>query len=209
MKKTHLMYKAATRLGNINRFAQIKLDKPYNGAEHSFRVGILAMLIVDDYNLRNPDKKINVEEVLRKALIHDLEESVIGDIATPVKNRSKDFKEAYKTLGIEVMKEDVLSGSPLPELYFKMWVEDKSDLSGEIIKLADGLEAFSTANYELRRGNMSLKSAFYALKAGLEKPEMMGLFEKYPYAKSFFDKHSKFPKHIQALVSEVEDGEEF
>lgn len=203
------MYKAATRLGNINRFAQIKLDKPYNGAEHSFRVGILAMLIVDDYNLRHPNNQISVEEVLRKSLIHDLEESVIGDIATPVKNRSVEFKEAYKTLGITVMKEDVLEGSPLPDLYFKMWVEDKSNESGEVIKLADGLEAFSTANYELRRGNMSLKAAYYSLKAGLEKPEMMALMEKYPYAKSFFDKHSKFPKNIQGLVSEVEDGEEF
>ena len=201
----HQLYKAATRLGNSFRFANLKLDKPYTGAEHSFRVAILAMLIVDDYNNLNPKTPINVEEVLRKALIHDLEESKLGDIPTPVKNRSAQFKEAYMALGKEIMKDEIVAGSPNEELYLKLWVEDKKGLTGEVIKVADALEALSTAHYEIRRGNLSIKRAFLNLKASVQTPEMMALFEKFPYAKSFCDKHTWFPKHIEKLLLESDD----
>lgn len=207
-EKKHQLYKAAARLGNTYRFANLKLDKPYTGAEHSFRVAILAMTICDEYNNRNPSNKVNVEEVLRKAILHDLEESLLGDIPTPVKNRSKAFKEAYVALGVEVMKEDVLAGSPNPEYYLKLWVEDKKGETGEVIKLADGLEALSTAHYEIRRGNLSLKQAFFNLKAAMEAPEMKNLMEKYTYAKSFFEKHSVFPPSLEKLLLEKPNPEE-
>lgn len=205
----HNLYKAAVRLGNTYRFAQLKLDKPYNGAEHSFRVAILAMTIVHDYNNKNPNKQVNTEEVLLKALLHDLEESLIGDISTPVKNRSQDFKQAYLTLAKELVREDVFKGSPNPELYQKLWEEDKKDETGEIIKLADGLEALSTAHYEILRGNLSLKNAFINLKNSMSKPEIMGLMEKYHYAKQFFLDHSTFPEALQSLLDATNNEQDF
>lgn len=108
------------------------------------------MNIVDKYNLQNPDKKINVEEVLRKCLIHDVEEAVMGDIPSPIKNMDPDFKMAYKNLSIKVMKEIVLPGSAMPEEYLRLWIEDKSGDTGEVVLLADILEAFNTACYETK-----------------------------------------------------------
>lgn len=206
-EKKHNLYKAAVRLGNTLRFTNLKLDRPYNGAEHSFRVATLSAIILADYNKRNPEKQINGEEVLLKAIFHDLEEGWISDIATPVKNRSQDFKTAYLTLAKEIVKEEVFKGSPHPELYQKLWEEDKKGETGEIIKLADGLEALSTAHYEILRGNLSLKKAFYNIKGAFGTPEMMGLMEKYPYAKSFYDDHSSFPELIEQILqaSTIED----
>ena len=84
-------YKYVCKLGSVKRFAVDNLKYPYSVAEHSYRVAMLSMLIVDDYNLKNHNK-INPEEVLRKALIRDLEEVKMGDIPSPAKNVNKKVK---------------------------------------------------------------------------------------------------------------------
>lgn len=189
MVKRSKLYKAACNLTSIKRFANLKLDKEYSAGEHSFRVGILSMMIADDYNKRNPKNKVNVEEVLRKALIHDLEESVIGDIPTPAKKRHKAFNDAYKVLAEDIMENDILVDSPLPELYLSLWINDKTGLSGEVIKIADGLEALKTSFYELKRGNTCLYKVHTRLASALNSPEMKELREKFPLANEMYHQH--------------------
>lgn len=203
-KNQFALYNAATRLGNIYRFASLKLDKPYNGAEHSFRVAVLAMCIVDQYNLNNPKIPISEIEVIRKSLLHDLEESLMGgDLPTPIKNRSKKFKEEYLALGTELMKETV-SDSPMPEYYLKLWKEDKSGESGEVVRVADWLEALSAAHYEIIRGNLSMKMAYYNLREMGETDLIKSLLEKYPYARDFYNEKNSVPQSIQTLLNEIE-----
>lgn len=201
-KNPNALYNAATRLGNIYRFASLKLDKPYNGAEHSFRVAVLAMCIADQYNVTHPTKKINVEEVLRKALLHDIEESLMGgDLPTPIKNRSAKFKAEYLALGTELMKETV-QDSPLPEYYLKLWKEDKQQESGEVIRVADWLEALSAAHYEIIRGNLSMKIAYYNLREMGSDMELV--LEKYPYARDFYNEKKSVPQSIQTLLDAID-----
>lgn len=203
-KNKHALYNAATRLGNINRFATLKLDKPYNGAEHSFRVSMLSMLIVDEFNKQNPENKVCPETVIRKALVHDIEESLMGgDLPTPVKNRSPQFKAEYLALGTELFKETV-KDSPMPEYYLKLWQEDKKGDTGDIVRLADWLEALSSAYYEIIRGNLSMKSAYYNLKDMANDPLIQSLLEKYTYAKDFYLTKIAIPKSIQAILDENE-----
>ena len=202
------LYKWACRLSNSKRFANLKLDKEYSGAEHCFRVAILAMTLADDYQNRT-GKKLNVEEILRKAILHDIEEAILGDIPTPVKNRSQDFKNEYKKLAEVVMNEDILPHSPNPETYLKLWKEDKDGESGEVIILADGLEALSTAYYELKRGNMSLKKAFKNLKATMESEKLQILMDKYPLAREFYNRHINLPKTLQKWIDSSSDEYEY
>ena len=202
------LYKWACRLSNSKRFANLKLDKEYSGAEHCFRVAILAMTLADDYQNRT-GKKLNVEEILRKALLHDIEEAILGDIPTPVKNRSQDFKNEYKKLAEVVMTQDILPDSPMPELYLKLWKEDKDGESGEIIILADALEALSTAYYELKRGNMSLKKAFKNLRANIESEKIQTLMKKYPLSIEFYNRHINLPKTLQKWIDSSSDEYEY
>lgn len=204
----YALYNAAMRLGNIYRFASLKLDKPYNGAEHSFRVAVLSMCIADQYNSNHPTKQINIEEVLRKALLHDIEESLMGgDLPTPIKNRSAQFKAEYLKLGTELMAETV-KHSPMPEQYLKLWKEDKSGESGEVIRVADWLEALSSAHYEIIRGNLSMKMAYYNLREMGQSKILQSLLEKYPYARDFYNEKKSVPQSIQTLLDEI-DSQDF
>ena len=196
-----MMYKYICKLSNVARFAGKKLNHPYNTAEHSFRVASLSMLIVDDYNHKNPKNKINTEEVLRKALLHDLEESFINDIPTPAKKRNIKFMEAYDELSTEVMT-NVIIGDNLvnKELYLKLWKEDKKGETGEIILLADKLEAWDTCLYELSLGNLTLKKAYIELGKWFVTQEGKRLFKKYPYAKEFFLNVRKIEKELKEFL---------
>lgn len=61
-----------------------------NDVEHSYRVAILCWMLIDEYKL-----KLNVEKVLRYALLHDLAETYAGDISLykNVSQEDKDKKE--------------------------------------------------------------------------------------------------------------------
>ena len=61
------------KLVDVPRFSGKTLNCKYSVGEHSFRVAYIALAVADQYNIENPDSPINVEEVLRKALIHDVE----------------------------------------------------------------------------------------------------------------------------------------
>lgn len=71
-------------VGNLKRVKRTgwvlrKVPNPESVAEHSFRTAVLAMVVVDEFGL-----KVNKEKLLKMALIHDLAESVTGDL-TPYK----------------------------------------------------------------------------------------------------------------------------
>jgi 5'-deoxynucleotidase YfbR-like HD superfamily hydrolase len=50
-------------------------------ADHSFRMAVLVSMISDDNNDNNKNIKINKWKATRMALIHDLSEAIVGDIA--------------------------------------------------------------------------------------------------------------------------------
>tara|TARA_Y100000034_G_scaffold33928_1_gene41487 strand:- start:9403 stop:10071 length:669 start_codon:yes stop_codon:yes gene_type:complete len=145
------------KMVNVNRFLGKKLDCPYSIGEHSYRVACLSMAIVDAYNKENKEK-INLEEVLRKALIHDMEETITGDVPSPVKKLGN-MREELRKVSYIIM-EKILSSSPLPDLYLKMWKEDKDGKTGEVISYADKLEGLLVCYYELKRGNRYLEKPF-------------------------------------------------
>jgi 5'-deoxynucleotidase YfbR-like HD superfamily hydrolase len=182
------------KLSNINRFASYKLDRGYSVADHCFRTSILAMQIADHYNKHNKNQ-VNVEEVLRKALLHDIEEASTGDIPQPIKVRCEEFKAAYKKLAKIIVKEDIMSGNEFAEFYTSLWENDKQGQSGEIILIADVLEGFQTVTMELRRGNNSLKGAYENILKELNKPKLSALLEKYQFAKMIYLEYANLTNH--------------
>lgn len=196
MTKKNSLYKYACRLTSIKRFAALKLDREYSAATHSFRVAILAMMIADDYNNHNPTTPINVEEVLRKALLHDLEEAFIGDIPTPAKKMLAEFNEAYDKLAEKVMKEEILASCPEPEMYFGIWKDQKTGDTGEIIKLADTLEALCTTFYELKRGNVVISKAHSKFIEWFDSETGKKLLAKYPLAQGMYEENKFDPNYL-------------
>lgn len=196
------MYKYVCRLTSVRRYGSLELDRPISVAEHCLRVSVLGMIIADQYNKENPTKKISVEEVMRKAQCHDLEEAIMGDMESPIKNLDPDFKIAYKKLATRVMEEMILPGSPEPELYLKLWMEDKDGESGQVVAIADMLEAFCTACYELKRGNKVLSSAFNKYVEEFEKGKGAPLLKKFTLAKQIYLENKSMVNSNEALNDE-------
>jgi 5'-deoxynucleotidase YfbR-like HD superfamily hydrolase len=184
MENKNSLYKYACRLTSIKRFAALKLDREYSAATHTFRVAILSMMIVDDYNSRNPDKPINGEEAF------------IGDIPTPAKKMLPEFSDAYEKLAEIVMKDEVLKTCPEPEKYFALWKDQKSGETGEVIKLADTLEALCTTFYELKRGNVVISKAHKKFIEWFNSDLGQKLLTKYPLAKEIFEANQFDPNYL-------------
>ena len=149
------------KLTSVPRFTGSYLVQPQSGADHAYRVAMLALQMVDDYNHRNPSTPISREEVLMKALIHDVEESVIGDLPSPVKYITPEFREAVRVVEENVMENVVLADAgPQSKEYYQLWLNAKKDESGKIVKIADKLEGFIKINFEIKQGNAGLTDAY-------------------------------------------------
>lgn len=151
------------KLTSTPRFIGSYLVQPQSGADHAFRVAMIGLQMVDDYNLNHKKKdQISREEVLLKCLLHDVEESVIGDLPTPVKYITPEFRESVRIVEEKAMQEFVLKNAgPHKDEYYSLWLNAKKDKSGKIVKVADKLEGFIKINFEIRQGNAGLIPAYY------------------------------------------------
>lgn len=173
------------KLSNVTRFVGKRMDMNYNVAEHSYRVAQIAMIICDDYNSRS-DKKIDTLEVLKKALLHDLEESLLGDIPTPLKkigNLREELRKAGKiALETEILDKELVNRDE----YLKLWIEDKDNETGEVIVLADTLDILITSHKEFERGNTPFKKI---KDRSIDKLEELPYFSKYPILQTIIESY--------------------
>lgn len=182
------------KMVNVHRFAGKKLDCPYTIGEHSYRVACLSMFIVDQYNKENPNNPICMETALRKSLLHDLEETVTGDIPSPVKKYGN-LRNELRLASECIMEDMILKNSPQPELYKKLWVEDKEGVAGEVIKVSDKLEGLLVCYYEVKRGNKYLEKPFISHVQWFESNEGKELLNKFSFAKNEYDKVKDYVTH--------------
>jgi putative hydrolase of HD superfamily len=109
-------------------------------AEHSFGNAMLCLLLAQ----QQPD--LNVEKILRMALIHDLGEVYVGDL-TPTD--AVDPQEKYAMEKQAVLK--ILSALPAGKVLLENWEEYEAQVTPEarFVKQVDRLEfALQAAQYE-------------------------------------------------------------
>jgi len=97
--------KAAESLKMIRRMGWVEagIQRPESVADHSFACAVLAMILGDL-------KGLNADRMIRMALLHDLHESLTGDI-TPRQRRDT---ERRKKLLEDKAQERILSELPTP-----------------------------------------------------------------------------------------------
>ena len=106
MEKYLEMFKRFRNLSNIDRCNQVPKIKFYSVAEHSYYCALLAMIFCDLIALHD-NKILNKEEILKKALLHDLEESITGDILYPTHNLNVDFKKELESVRYMTVNEEL------------------------------------------------------------------------------------------------------
>lgn len=139
-------FKYARRLSNIRRCGTLRMIHSQNVAEHSFYAAILAMEIMRELDARNFEG-IDHGEVLEKVLLHDLEETITGDMPYPFKRSSKSMAEKISAAKDTLVKE-----------FYPPWmaqknIEAKKYPLGPIVVAADYLELHAYCLEEKWLGN--------------------------------------------------------
>ena len=111
------MLKTIPRQGWIEK---LEIDHPESVADHSYTVSTMSMVLSDLEGL-------NTEKIIKMALLHDLSESIIGDI-TPntITNDEKILKENQAMKQILKNLPDKITGS-----YLEIWNELRSETSAD------------------------------------------------------------------------------
>lgn len=141
------------RLRWIQRWGLKRNVSPENVMEHSWQVTTIAHALAELANANG--KQINVGEVIKAALYHDVSEIITGDLPTPVKYHSSTIRDAYKAIEKEA-EQELLEKLPtkLRPAYENYLLSDQIPHDIELlVKAADLISALIKCNYEVRAGN--------------------------------------------------------
>ena len=152
VKSTLLLefFKSSANLKNISRqgwIDKLSLTNPESVADHTFSMAIIGMVLSDS-------KNYDTEKILKMILLHDLAESITGDI-TPEKKPKND----KVILENKIMK-NILANLPkiLQIQYLKIWEEYQENKSSDA-KFVHQIDKFE----------MALQAKIYQKQTSLEK----------------------------------------
>ena len=132
---------------------KLGVNNPESVADHSYSTAVMSMILSDLQGL-------NSEKIIKMALLHDLAESIIGDI-TP-DHITKNEKNSKENL---VMKQ-ILKNLPskITKQYFEIWAEYQKNSSQEAILIHD-----------IDKLEMAFQAKFYQDK-GIPKEKLQTFF---------------------------------
>lgn len=139
------------RLRHTFRYSALPVVFRENVAEHSFWTALIGMTIAAEIS---GDSQL-IGEVAAKALLHDIEESMTGDLIRDMKYHDGDVRDAIRKVEVEFARSifEAIGGQAgnLLEVYWRMAKDDSP--SGRIVALADLLCVISYVDHEQSLGN--------------------------------------------------------
>jgi len=151
---------AIRSLMTVGRFSVYKCHFREDVAQHSYYTALYAMVLADLEKKRGT--KVDVERLLRMALLHDAEEARTGDIHHPFKHQDAAFAEKLDDRALDWFEN--LMGSLPPDLaheYIRLRRSSREISATEvsILKAADKIEALLWAYEEYLLGNVHVRKA--------------------------------------------------
>jgi len=159
VKKNYHFFAFLSRMKYITRWGLMRNTSTENIQEHSLQVSMLAhALAVISNTCFNGN--VNPDRVAVLAIYHDSNETLTGDLPTPIKYFNPSIQRAYKELE-DVSKTKLLSMLPdeLKGEYQKILFFDENSAEGRIVKAADRLSAYIKCVEEEKAGNTEFKKA--------------------------------------------------
>jgi 5'-deoxynucleotidase len=148
------------RMHSVQRYSSVPVIRSENVAEHSWQMVMICYLIGHD--LINQGVKLDMGKLLSRAAVHDVSETLSGDIIRSYKHSSESMEEACHHADIINMRKFVAEIDPdvhsRPGKMLEMnWRRAKDDdLEGQIVKLADLLCVVSYCVAENALGNRAI-----------------------------------------------------
>jgi len=141
-------------LDRVVRFSTHTRIRDQSISEHSYHVALYAMLLADlEESFGN---KVDKTKLLKTALLHDLEESMTGDIIYSFKHGDERLLREIRRLSSDFFKELIDKLPPeIAKEYFELWKnsKDMNTIEGRIIEAADKLEGLMYSIEEFSLGN--------------------------------------------------------
>ncbi|OAA30889.1 hydrolase [Kosmotoga arenicorallina S304] len=138
------------------RWNRLKRNVETTVAGHSFYVAVIAYLLALMEN--EVGNNVNSLEVVKKALLHDIPESLTGDIITPTKRKVKGFEEVISRVEEKMVSERLLVHMPESialELKQRM-LDPFGGTEGKLVRAADLTAAVVECLMEIKTGNAQL-----------------------------------------------------
>lgn len=142
---------------------------PDNDATHSFRVASLALFNGLLERERFGIEHIDLYRLVGKSVLHDLPEIVSGDVVSNIKHRSPELKQAFEQYERQTAENmiDRLPASFRETLHDFMADPKSSDYEGEMVDIADKLDALIKAGLEMRN-NPHYAETYYDQLVGIQ-----------------------------------------
>ena len=160
----------------MDRYSQTRLSNPESVLEHTGWVCMCSFFI--GMELKSFGEEIDMGLLMSKAVIHDVEEVIVGDIANPTKYYSSALTQQIHSLS-EHAAGTLLSPFESGKQLFDLWVEAKYGKEGYIVALADKLAVVYKVHQEVVGfGNSTIKDHVKGLEEALHYLDgEMGLSE--------------------------------
>jgi 5'-deoxynucleotidase YfbR-like HD superfamily hydrolase len=144
------------RLAAIRRFSSMHVNRPESVAEHIGFASIYAFLIVLDMKSRG--EEIDIERTLGRVIVHDLDETMSGDIMRGFKYSNDKILEAIQEASEQNMNDLVTEfGRKVGPSIIDNWKHSKSDdIEGDVIELVDFICVIAYCREEASIGNKLL-----------------------------------------------------
>jgi 5'-deoxynucleotidase YfbR-like HD superfamily hydrolase len=190
-------------MSSIKRFGTLPMIEIESVASHSYNVAIMALMIAD----YDDELVVNREALLRKALFHDFEETILSDIPHPIKHRFKGGKlgQLLKEIVPELIENEIFKELPdkLKQQYVRAALSAKEDLEGQIVAAADAMDIIMTSLRELKLGNQYFDRIF---DVGLG---MLKKYERFKFAKLFAESARRYKTRGGELNGQPTFSDEF
>lgn len=139
------------RLDSVVRFSSIPVTFSESTATHSYWVSLFSLMLWQMLESSGWGRRLpSMEEVLRYAIVHDVGESVTGDVVRTLKYSSKEMKEL-----VDSSEKDLVD--KLLHHYVRRAIpKSVSPVTKEIVKAADFLSLWQFMRREAARHNLEI-----------------------------------------------------
>lgn len=139
MMKVIKLFSLTQGLSSIQRYSQLHLLKPESVMEHTGFVCLFTYVLceeLDSYAL-TISEKFNRGAALERAIVHDIDEVVTGDIPRPTKYYNKHSIAVFDEISVRGIDQIVYELSLEKSSMKKDWSCSKSGKEGLVVALAD------------------------------------------------------------------------
>lgn len=144
-----IMNPMVSRAAYVQRYSSSRLCDPENLATHVYEVQMIGLMIINE--LKKCSVEVDEHEFLMKSLLHDVDETVLGDTPRPLKYASPEIHDSIEEVADNTARNLMYSyfEGDTADRYYGYYKQSKKDLTGFIVKMADMLSVLKKVVFEV------------------------------------------------------------